>query len=85
MIITGAWKCFFSQPKNKYKQTILALKVLSKIVADNILDLFALFFRESKIWYFHVNHLLGRQFTWNVKPYFSLKEEIDKKNNNKVN
>ena len=39
---------------------LLSLKALSKLVADNILNLLLLFFREDKDLTFHVNHLLGR-------------------------
>ena len=39
------------------------------LLCENILIYFLLFFRENKTT-FHVNHLPGRWFTWNVKSYF---------------
>ena len=46
---------------------LLNLKALSEIVADNILDLLLLFFREYKPWYFV--WIVCRRFTWNIKYY----------------
>ena len=46
-----------------------------QIVAYDILK-FVLFFWEDLS--FHVNCLLDRQFTWNVKPNFLLKKKYKK-------
>ena len=63
---------------NNYK-TNSPLTVLSKIVADNILDFFSLFFREN-ISYF----IWSRQFRWNSMSYFLWKiQEIIKKKKKK--
>ena len=56
---------------------ILALEAPTKIVMDNILIFWFIFQRKEGLT-FHVNFLLGRQFTWNVKLHFS--EEIKIKN-----
>ena len=44
--------------------------------ADDIYKYFFIFFfRENKT-LFHVNPLIGRGFTWNIKPYFLRKIKI---------
>ena len=50
----------------------LTLEVPIAAAADNIFIF--LFFRVNKTT-FHVNHLLGRPFTWNVKSYFHWKKK----------
>ena len=57
-------------------------KGLSKIVADNSLFFFffQLSFWENKM-IFYVNHLLGKQFTWNVSL---MSEKKNKKKNTKM-
>ena len=43
-----------------------------------MLILFSLFFRKKKDLVFHMNPLLGRGFTWNIKPYFLRKIKVKK-------
>ena len=42
----------------------------TKIAADDILIFLLLSLEENKAWFFHVNPLLSRGFTWNIKSYF---------------
>ena len=45
-------------------------KAPSIIVADDILIFYILVFRKKIDLAFHVNHLLGRRFTYYANPYF---------------
>ena len=58
------------------KITHLTLKLASKICSRRHFDFWNFFQRkEVHVLTFHVNHLLGRWFTWNVKTYFLLKKK----------
>ena len=48
----------------------ITLKVPITTAADNTFKCFFLWFFKENVLIFHVTHLLGRRFTWNVKTYF---------------
>ena len=53
-----------------FKSTLtLTLKVPNKNLQQKTL-IFFLSFEENKSWFFHVNLLPSRGFTWNIKSYF---------------
>ena len=51
-----------------------------KICSRRHLILFFLIFQRKQVLIFHVNHLLGRRFTWNIKTCFlwKIKKNISK-------
>ena len=59
-----------------HKMTHEGWRVVNPQHDQNILKLILLFFSENKMMTFHVNHLLGRSFIWNVKSYFLWKKKV---------
>ena len=73
---TGAQKCCFSykQQKNiKVHPLTLTLKASNKNCSRQHFNFSLLSLEENKAWFFHVNPLPSRGFTWNIKSYFLYK------------
>ena len=66
----------------KAKTWMLTLNAPVTTAADNNFLFFIFFFQRKQVWTFHVNHLLSRWFTWNIKTCFLWK--IKKNNFNVV-
>ena len=55
-----------------FTQKYLTLKAPNKNCSRR--HLFFFIFRRKKAWFFHVNPLPSRGFTWNIKSYFNLRD-----------
>ena len=82
--------CQYLMILQKNMRILLTLKVPITTAADDVFSekkkkkkkkKFFFFFQRKQVLIFHVNRLLGRQFTWNVKTCFLWKIKKKKKKN----